>query len=564
MDLTALRHQSDSRYCFSVGPHKVLVRLAIARKVHATAIRLIYGISHEFVRRRKSVPMVLKFFDGTFDYYEAYMEADPTRFLYFFEIEQGGETWCYSESGLYRGFDYDVAFISAFQMIGENRSDFVLPKPSWEGRLFYQIFPERFAKGLPNKDYVTQKWDAKGKKLGNNAFLGGDLQGVLNHLEYLASLGVGAIYLNPIHPSPSNHKYDVLDYFDVDPHFGGMEAFDALVKRAHELDIKIVMDLVFNHTSVNHPFFQDVILKGRESKYYSWYFIDGEYPDISKKNYATFAMAKYMPKLDTSNPEVQDYLVEVGSFWMKEHHVDGFRLDVCEGVSHEFWTRFKLSLKKIDPEVLLIGEIWLNSESYLGPNQIDGVMNYPLLGVVSGYCLGHESAEDTAAKCSGLLMRYKLGNVAMMLNLLSSHDIQRFYHLCHGDPDCVLIGYGLLMFYLGFPCLYYGDEIFTDGEGDPDCRRGMDWDSPIFKSERHRVIVSLLRLRRQFACMRSGHIAISAEIGLLVISRFTDTGEKLTYYANMTDTPIKMAGNVHLSYRYEKGFILPRGFLISK
>lgn len=560
MDQSQLRHQSDSRFCFSLSQDTVLVRLGIARSAKIDTVRLVYGISHEFTYKRKKVRMQARYFDGTFDYYEAKMSGTPTRFLYFFEIENEGLKWCYSESGLHLGFDYGLGFLNAFQMIGENRSDFTLPKPSWDGRIFYQIFPERFAIGIENKPYVNRSWQAKGNEL-HGAFLGGDLRGIKQKLDYLSSLGVGAIYLNPIHPSPSNHKYDVLDYFDVDLGFGGMEAFDELIEEAHAHDIKIVMDLVFNHTSNHHPFFEDVKRRGRASPYYDFYFIDGDYPDETKKNYATFASVKTMPKLDTSNPKVQDYLIEVGRFYAGKHHVDGFRLDVCEGVSHEFWMRFKMELKKIDPEVLLIGEIWLNSESYLGPNQIDGVMDYPLLGTISGFCLGNDLASETSARMNGYLVRYKEGNVKMMMNLLSSHDIQRFTHLNQGDKDAVLIGYAILFFFPGFPCLYYGDEIFLDGATDPDSRRGMPWGSPEFNSPEHEAFLSLLRLRHSDDALKHGEVYVGEEHGCLRIMRWNEK-ETITLIANMSGKEVEINGKAILSRHYDGKELSHKGYCV--
>ena len=127
--------------------------------------------------------------------------------------------------------------------------------------------------------------------------------------------------------------------------------------------------------------------------------------------------------------------------------------------------------------MLLLGKNWLNSESYLGPNQLDGVMNYPFLGVVSSCVLRIKGPLETAERQTGLLMRYKDGHNRMMLNILSSHDIQRFTTLCKGNRDLSLIGYAIMVFFLGYPLVYYGEEIFMEGAVDPDNRRGMDWES---------------------------------------------------------------------------------------
>ncbi|MBQ9457312.1 MAG: glycoside hydrolase family 13 protein [Bacilli bacterium] len=563
MDVLYFRHQSDSRYCYSVSDHEVLLRLAVAKIQPVEKVEVVYGNQMTFGRQHEAKPMEVVYDDGTFLYYQTIISGKPPRFHYVFRIRQNGETLYFSESGLTHDYEFDLAFLSAFQMIGENRTDFVLPKPAWRGRLIYQIFPERFAShGDPkNKPYVNRDW--KSHQLGGNAFLGGDLYGVIDHLDYLSSLGVGAIYLNPIHPAPSNHKYDVLDYFDVDPGFGGKDAFRKLVEEAHRRDIKIILDMVFNHTSFRHPFFEDVKKQGRNSPYYDFYMIHGNKPNPMTKNYETFSHVPWMPKLDTSNPKVQDYLISVASYWMNEFHVDGFRLDVCEGVSHECWMRLKMALQRMDPDILLIGEIWLNSESYLGPHQIDGLMNYPLLGVVSAYVLNQKDAAQIALSLQGVLVRYKEGHNECMLNLLSGHDIQRFMNLVKGNKNDVLLAYALLYFFPGMPCLYYGDEIFTPGGGDPDCRRAMDWESEEFHGHGFALFQKMGCLKRDTKALREGKLFISSEGPLLKLTRALGN-EIYTLYLNHSGNEVAFPFPALLSNGLENGKLATSGFAIVK
>lgn len=539
MDASNFVHQSDSRYCFAKDDGHLFLRLGVSKSLQIHDLEVIYGPPQGFDKLHYQQAMYPRHDDGTYQYYETVLESHPSRYYYVFRFKVGDETWYFTEGGLLSSFAFDLAFLSAFQMIAENRTDFMLPKPSWQGRIIYQIFPERFAcRGAPqDKAYVNRSWDSLQLAGFPPAFLGGDLYGIIDKLDYLKSLGVGALYLNPIHPSPSNHKYDVLDYYDVDPGFGGKQAFKELVEKAHDHDIKIILDMVFNHTSVNHPAFLDVRQKGRNSPYFDYYFVHGDYPDIKEKNYETFASARFMPKLDTSNPKVQDFIIDVASFWMKEFGVDGFRLDVCEGVSHEAWIRLKMALKRIDPEVLLIGEIWLNSESYLGPHQIDGVMNYPFLGAMSSYVLGKNDAKRTAELLCSLIVRYKWGNNENMLNLLSSHDIQRFVRLAKGDKAKVLCAYAVMFAFSGLPCIYYGDEIFLDGGGDPDCRRGMPWNSKEFHSQEHHLFAAMGRLHAQSEALCKGEIDVYEENGLLVIKRASKS-EIVHLYVNLSGQSI--------------------------
>ncbi len=566
MELYQLRHQSDSRYCFSLDEKRVLVRLAVAKSLHLERIDLLYGDRALFYKKQTRVHMVLSHEDESFFYYEGTMESKLPRFYYIFHLIENGQDIFYSESGLSGAYMFNLAFLSAFQFIGENVNDFVRCPPSWQGRLIYQVFPERFAsrEDPSKKPYVNKPWDCTNLRTNHQVFLGGDLWGVLDKLDYLASLGVGVLYLTPIHPSPSNHKYDVLDYFDVDANFGGKEAFRQVVEKAHALGMKVMMDLVFNHMCSSHPIFLDVREKGRASKYYDWFFIDGDYPSTNPLNYSCFAFVSVMPKMNTNNPEVRDYLISIGKYWIQEFGVDGYRLDVAEGVSHDFWIRFKIALKDICPDVILVGENWLNSESYLGPDQLDSVMNYPFLGAVSAYMLNQKGAYETRLALDGLLMRYKEGHNQMMMNILSSHDIQRFMNLCNKDKDLVLMGYVISMFYPGMPMVYYGEEVLMEGGGDPDNRRGMIW-SRVEQADYYASTFKKIMLLRQHESLKRGETCFENVGDMLKIIRFVD-GEKLVLYLNRSSHPLEVpsAGEELLSNRAAGGTVYEKGFLVRK
>ncbi|MCR5348319.1 MAG: glycoside hydrolase family 13 protein [Bacilli bacterium] len=561
---SSFRHQSDSRYCFSLSVDKVLIRLAVAKEEEVEDVEVVYGDMFRFASEHKDMKMAFAHEDASFRYYEAIVTLFPMRIAYVFRVKQDGKWMYLCETGLGEGYLFDLAFISAFQFNGENPNDFVLPNPTWRGRVFYQVFPERFFSHLDAKakPYVDTPWDHKSLKGKPRAFLGGDLWGVKDKLDYLASIGVGALYLTPIHPSPSNHKYDVLDYFEVDPSFGGKAALFNLVKKAHGLGIKVMLDMVFNHTAYDHPFFRDVRQKGKDSPYYDWYFVNGDKPTAKPLNYLCFSRHFGMPKLNTNNPKVQRYLISVGQYWMKEFDVDGYRLDVSDGVAHDFWIKFKIALKEIDPDVLLIGENWLNAESYLGNDQFNGVMNYPFLGVASGYLLGMKDAKQTAEGLEGLLMRYKDGHDAQMLNLLSSHDVQRTLNLCKGDKELSLMGHAMLMFFPGFPMVYYGEEIFMEGGPDPDNRRGMEWGSEEFSSSLHQTFVSLMRLhcKREFA---QGQCHIREKNGLLYMD-FTLDGHGYALWCNLTKEGKPFSGRLLLSNRCAGGEVWPKGFAVTE
>ncbi|MGN0675734.1 MAG: alpha-amylase family glycosyl hydrolase, partial [Oscillospiraceae bacterium] len=191
--------------------------------------------------------------------------------------------------------------------------------------------------------YVNMEW---GGKPTPKSFAGGDLQGIYQKLEYLKDLGINAVYLTPIFKSVSNHKYDISDYYSIDTAFGDKEVFRSLVDKAHSLGMKIVMDAVFNHCSENLWQFQDVLKNGKESPYYDWFVITSDNP----LKYECFAACKYMPKFNTSNLEVQKFLLEVAVYWIKEFKIDGWRLDVSDEVSHDFWRVFRKTVKEANAD----------------------------------------------------------------------------------------------------------------------------------------------------------------------------------------------------------------------
>lgn len=563
MDITYFRHLSDSRYCFSLDESHLLLRLAVSKYYPITDLEVIYGDPIRFSREHYSQTLELKYEDQAYYYYETIINIYPMRLTYIFKYKHEDKDYYLCETDIYDGFDYSLSFLSAYQYDGENKNDFIKEKSSWVGRVVYQILPERFnyRKNVLDKSYVNKPWDTYPMKFGASDFLGGDLYGVVDKLDYLLDLGISAIYLTPIHPSPTYHKYDVLDYFDVDPAFGGKEAFALLINEAHKRDIKIIMDLVYNHCSNQNPIFQDVIKNGKESKYYDWFFINGDKPVQKPCNYLCFSTVSIMPKLNTNNKEVQEYLLKVAKYWVNEFHIDGYRLDASEGVTHDFWNRFKIALTEINPEILVIGENWLNSESYLGNNQFDGVMNYPFLSALSGYLLNKKDARETALHLQQLLMRYKDGHDRMMLNIYGSHDIQRAMNLVK-DKDIALLGHAVMMFYIGYPMIYQGEEIFMEGGGDPDNRRGMKWDSKEFFSKQHQTLKALIHLRKEKP-LAIGDISFKYENELLEIVRYKDD-EQYRLICNMTDKDIHIDSDIIISNLYEDRILKSHGFVVSK
>lgn len=562
MEFSAIFHQSDSVYSFPVGGSRARIRLRTKRDDTIKNVKLIWNTSHKFYLDRVSEEMKVRYKDKFFDYYEIDIDNGEPGYSYVFSLEDAdGRVYFYNESGFSEILYLNATFEDNFTVNYPNELDIIYPNKEFEGRVFYQIFPERFCRSSDktNTEYIDMEWDTD--EPTNEHFAGGDLNGIKEKLPYLSELGIGAIYLNPIHPSVSAHKYDVDDYFGIDPMFGTAEDFKALVKEAHKRDIKIVMDLVFNHSSYSNPMFQDVVKNGRSSKYYDWYFVDGDKPDWDKCNYKTFCGVRMMPKLNTNNPEVQEYLVSVGEYYIKECDVDGFRLDVAFDVSHEFWRYFKFRLKKLNPNIFIIGEDWLNSLSFLGNDQWDSVMNYQIMYGCDRYLhAGRYNAKDFADYMNSVLMRYTDGTNRNMMNLLDSHDTARFFTRGKEDLDLQLAALALLVFYIGSPTIYYGDEIFMTGEQDPYNRKPMKWNSKMFDSEEHKAVKKLLDYRRE-DILKYGDIEILEKDDVVFMKR-SYKGQTLTLAVNNSGAEKRLSAKPEYDRNVNGNILEHKGFAI--
>jgi glycosidase len=519
MNKQAIQHLVDSPYSYGVGGTKFHLVVRTAKDDDIKTINCLWNSYCHFYQTRNVTPLTKDCSDHLYDYYSCDIDNGDPAYAYVFEItETNDEKTTLTETGLTKKYVFSTCFLDEFMACYPNDSDLVKDNPDFQGRLFYQIFPERFARGSKESKaaYMNMNWDTDHPD--NDHFAGGDFKGIMEKIPYLKSLGVGAIYLNPIHPSPSAHKYDINDYKAVDPMFGTLQDFIDLVRLAHSFDIKVVMDMVFNHCCFYNFLFQDVVKKGKKSPYYNWFFIQGDKPTWDKKNYLTFADVRMMPKLNTNNPAVQDYLASVGEYWIKEADVDGYRLDVAFEVSHSFWRFFKERCCKLKPSIVLIGEHWLNSESHLSRAEWESTMNYPFMVSLQHYFRDNEDEAWLADDLNRLLVRYKDANNRMMMNLLDSHDTERFFTFLKEDRDEYLASIAMLMFYPGWPCIYYGDEIFMNGGGDPLCRKPMKWKSNEFTSNDGKAFQALLKLRED-DILKKGSYKVSSKDGVLLISR---------------------------------------------
>jgi cyclomaltodextrinase len=374
--------------------------------------------------------------------------------------------------------------------------------PGWvRDAVFYQIFPERFANGDTSNDPPgTEPWG--GTPTSRNYF-GGDLRGIIQRLDYISQLGVNAVYLNPIFTSPTNHKYQTTDYMTIDPHFGDAGVFREFIDACHARGIRVILDGVFNHSGVQFFAFDDVKRNGAASPYRNWYTVHG-FPvgPPSRPNYECWWGHGHLPKLATDYPEVRAYLFDVTRHWMAAG-IDGWRLDVPNEISHDFWISWRSLVKSINPEAYIVGEIWQDGSPWLHGDQFDAVMNYRFRDACLQF-FAHDSI--SVMQFDSLLERQRNDyapavNFALQ-NLLGSHDTERFLTLCKGDTAALTLAWLFQMTYPGAPMIYYGDEIGMEGGRDPGCRKTMVWEASGQNAALLGLMKSLTTLRNEQPVLR--------------------------------------------------------------
>jgi len=450
-----------------------------------------------------------------FDFWFAKIKPPYRRLRYGFFVEDANQKVFYGEGGV-----LNLEDANNFQAAGELINNFCHPflnaadvfkAPEWvKSTVWYQIFPDRFSNGDPR---INPKGCLDWGSIDPTAytFFGGDIQGIINRLDYLVELGITGIYTCPIFESSSTHKYDTMDYFAIDPQFGDKEVFREFVKLAHERGIRVMLDIVVNHCGYLFGPWQDVITHGENSKYKDWFHIKN-FPVVTidedeRANYDTFAFGKRMPKMKTENPEVRDFFLDVATYWIREFDIDGWRLDVSNEVDHAFWREFRKTVLSVKKDVYILGEIWHDSNPWLKGDQFDAVMNYPLTNAILDFIAkGKTRATQFKNDISKIQTMYSLNVSEVNFNLLNSHDTERILTTCGGNKDKVVLAYSFLMTLPGTPCIYYGDEIGMDGGDDPGCRKCMIWDESKQDLEMFSSFKKVIELRKTYPAMSSTSI----------------------------------------------------------
>lgn len=504
----AVLHIPLSNYAFANSEHKLTIRIR-TQKDNVSACTLYYGD-----RACPSTPVVfeeiqmeIKARDELFDYYEATFETPYTRVCYYFKLQNEGEwTYYYSER-----FSNELAILYFERNIMEERSEYyqypyilrteIPDVPAWfKKAVVYNIFPDSFVGEKSGSPTQPREVILENGKVCRSR-LGGTLKEVIKNLDYIQALGVNCIYFNPIFAAGEYHKYDTIDYYHIDPCLGTNEEFKHLVEEIHKREMKIIIDGVFNHCSWEFSAFEDVMDKGEKSKYIDWFY-DLKFPvrrpqsEKEKPGYACFAYEPKMPKLNTSNEEVQKYFANVGTYWIREYEIDGWRLDVANEIDRNFWRKFREAVKKENKEAILIGEVWENAESWLRGDIFDSTMNYEFRRICRDHIIGDNKNALTAAKqLEQMRLRYPTNLVNGQLNLLDSHDVPRFLSLCRGDLRKWKLACILLMLFPGVPSLFYGDEQAICGMKENEYRNPMVWSQ---NTQLCGFVQKIIEIRKEF------------------------------------------------------------------
>lgn len=443
----------------------------------------------------KNIPMRKEYEDEMFDVWFAEVEPENKRSRYMFLLENQFEKILYGEKRVIElggKLDHmnlqDIGNCFCFPYL--HNID-VPDAPEWaKNMVWYQIFPDRFNNGdksLDPEDVLA--WGSM-EINSSHAYTGGDIQGIIDKLDYLQDLGVTGLYFCPVFLAASNHRYDTVDYYRVDPMLGSNKLFRELVDKAHAKGMKVMMDAVFNHIGVGSEQWQDVVTNGSQSCYADWFYVR-QFPVWPKKksqldgrhlNYETFGCVVDMPKMNTENEDCRNYLLDVARYWIEDMDCDGWRLDVANEVDHVFWRDFKTTTRKAKRDSYILGEIWHDAMPWLRGEQFDAVMNYPLTdAIMDFFILGKTSAEEfkhATNRANGAYPRYIS---EMSFNLLESHDTSRVMGVAEGQLHKVKLAYAFLFSNCGSPCIFQGGEFGLDGikgNGVEHNRECMPWDDP--------------------------------------------------------------------------------------
>ena len=538
MQFSAIEHRSTDNFCYPLNENELMIGIKTGSDIRRVFI--VYGDpfdgsvtpdgwawegKRQEITRKKDLP------------YHTWWQVTVTlpygRCKYCFELhgqDEGDVRYC-----LENGF-YTADELAALRRVTGNFPGFEFPwldgaecvrVPDWVPRtVWYQIFPDRFCRDTASQKPNALPWPAAEDAVTNNEHYGGTLRGITEKLGYLADLNITGLYLNPVNASPSVHKYDTSDYLNIDPAFGSADDLHTLVKEAHARGIKVMLDGVFNHCGWDFALWQDVVRNGKASPYFDWFIVQ-EWPfetavepecentasrsrpsgtNGKSGRYSVFAYVDTMPKLNTNNPAVADYLLNVCETWVRSYDIDGLRLDVANELSHIFCRQLSRRMRSLKKDFYLLGEIWRSALPWLRGGELDSVMNYPLALCFWKFFYDKTLPALTLEQdINAVFTAYPEPVTVGLFNLLDSHDTPRLFTRNDGDVSAVWQQYALLLSLPGSPCIYYGSEVLLAGGNDPDCRRCMPWQA--IEAGEYAEPMSMMR---QLIALRHTHPAMTA------------------------------------------------------
>ncbi len=500
------------------------------------------------------------------NYFEVNLSLSSGLYFYHFELDNGKYI---SNSYDYQGVLSNI--IEDFQLTVYD-SDFEVP--SWlSGGVIYQIFPDRFyryekQKQIPKHKVLHENWQEhpvflpnEQGEIINNDFFGGDLKGITEKLDYLYSLGVNAIYLNPIFKAFSNHRYDTGDYMQIDDLLGNKNDFTRLIEKAKEKGIKIILDGVFNHTGDDSLYFNKYnryeslgAYQGKDSKYYSWYhFIN--FPN----EYDSWWGIKTLPAINEDNDAYIDFIT--GENGVIDHYtklgVGGWRLDVVDELPSKFVKNIRNAVKRVNKDAIIIGEVWEdasnkisygNRREYFQGKELDSVMNYPLKNAIIEFTKSG-NAKQLSHIIKEQLDHYPRIVLHSLMNILSTHDTARILTVLGGESSDgkdktalsklkilpkqmenaifkLKVATTLQFTLCGVPSIYYGDEVGMQGYSDPLNRCTFPWGNE--NLEILDWFKFLSNLRKEFSAFNMGDFEqVFCDDGVFVFKRFDEKSQVL-------------------------------------
>ena len=509
-------------------------------------------------------PMVLKQKSGDYDIYNVRFSIDKCD-LYFYKFHIVTEQ---SEFDLFKeGYsDTNIGIGDLWQLTVYDKT-YDTPD-AFKGKVMYQIFPDRFFKeGECNLDGKLEPYwvhnnfndiphylpDENGEIL-NNDFFGGNLKGITSKLDYLKSMGVGVIYLNPIFKAYSNHRYDTCDYKTIDPMLGNEDDFENLCHEAHKRDIKILLDGVFSHTGSNSIYFDQKHIFGNgavsnhNSPYRNWYKFS-EYPH----KYESWWGITTLPCVEELNPCYMEYIItgenSVVKHWLNKG-ADGFRLDVADELPDEFIKVLTDTVHAYKPGSLVLGEVWEDASNkiaysvrrkYFSACELDSVMNYPFMNAIISLCMDNMSISDFEKTVMTICENYPKPVTDCLMNSLSTHDTSRILTVLSGadsnmpkqqkaefvmenEQKSIAVNRLFMAVFLQFilpgcPCIYYGDEIGMQGFNDPFNRGYFKWENCY--NYAFEFFAQMAKIKNNHKQLQVGNISFGClnDIGVMHITR---------------------------------------------